>query len=235
MNPSATPKTNQLLAALHAAAYRRLLPDLEATTLRAGETLSRSTGRLPFAYFPSSSIVTLSYAVQGDRPMAKAWPVGREGVVGVSIFLGGAQRESRADVQVGGLAFRLPAAALLTEFKRAGEFQEMLLRYVFALLTQASQLGVCANYHPIEQRLCRFLGRLFDRLPGEEVIMTQERIAEFLGVRRVSITGAATQLQAAGIIEYHRGHVRVISRQKLDERSCSCGAIIRRAFNAVSE
>lgn len=167
--------------------------------------------------------------------MAKAWPVGREGVVGVSIFLGGAQRESRADVQVGGLAFRLPAAALLTEFKRAGEFQEVLLRYVFALLTQASQLGVCANYHPIEQRLCRFLGRLFDRLPGEEVIMTQERIAEFLGVRRVSITGAATQLRAAGIIEYHRGQVRVISRQKLDERSCSCGAIIRRAFNAVSE
>ncbi len=111
----------------------------------------------------------------------------------------------------------------------------MLLRYVFALLTQASQLGVCANYHPIEQRLCRFLGRLFDRLPGEEVIMTQERIAEFLGVRRVSITGAATQLQAAGIIEYHRGHVRVISRQKLDERSWPCGAIIRRAFNAVSE
>jgi len=234
MDLSATPKENQLLAALPAGSYRRLLPDLEAIALRTGETLVRPTGRLLFAYFPTTSIVTSCYAVRRDRAMAKAWPVGREGVLGISLFLGSRKRDNGADVQLGGAAFRLPAAALLAEFKRAGEFQEVLLRYVFALVTQASQLAVCANHHPIEQRLCRFLGRLFDRVSGDEVTMTQERIAELLGVRRVSITGASTRLRAAGIIEYRRGHLKVISRPKLDERACSCGAIIRRAFEAVT-
>ena len=167
--------------------------------------------------------------------MAKAWPVGREGIVGISLFLGGRQRDHRADVQIGGLAFRLSASALLVEFRRAGAFQHLLLRYVFALVTQASQLGVCSNYHPIEQRLCRFLLRLFDRVSGNEVAITQERIGELLGVRRVSITQAAGKLQAAGSIECLRGHVRLISQKKLEERTCACNAIIARAFEAMFE
>jgi CRP-like cAMP-binding protein len=235
LDATATPKANLLLAALPEAAYRRLLPDLEATTLRAGETLFQPTGRLQFAYFPTGSIVTLCYAVgeRGADAMAKAWPVGREGMVGISIFLSSPKRDDRADAQIGGLAFRLPATALLTEFRRAGELQYLLLRYVFALVTQASQLGVCNHYHSVEQRLCRFLARLFDRVFGDEVAITQQQIAELLGLRRVTITEAASQLQSAGIIEYHRGHIKLISRKKLEERSCACGAIIRRAFAGV--
>ena len=231
----ATPKANKLLAALPEAVYRRLLPDLEAVTLGAGETLFRPAGRLQYAYFPATSIVTLSYAVAEDGTMAKAWPVGREGIVGISLFLGEPKRDNRADVQVGGVAFRLPASALLAEFKRAGPLQHLLLRYVFALVTQASQLGLCNHYHPIEQRFCRFLSLLFDRVPGDEVVITQARIAELLGVRRVSITHAAVQLHAAGVIEYWRGHVQLVSRTKLEDRACPCAAIIRRAFASVTK
>jgi len=167
--------------------------------------------------------------------MAKAWPVGREGIVGISLFLGCLERDNRADVQIGGLAFRLSASALLREFRRAGAFQRLLLRYVFALVTQASQLSVCSNYHPIDQRLCRFLLRLFDRLSGDEVAITQERMGELLGVRRVSITAAAGKLQAAGIIECLRGRVRLMNRTKLAERACACASIIARAFEATLE
>jgi CRP-like cAMP-binding protein len=167
--------------------------------------------------------------------MAKAWPVGREGMVGISLFLDGPTHDNRADVQVGGFAFRLPAFALLAEFRRASAFQHLLLRYVFALMTQASQLGVCSHHHPIEQRLCRFLSRLFDRVSGDEVAITHELMGALLGVRRVSITQAALKLQAAGIIEYSRGHVKLISRKKLETRSCACGALIRRAFEVVFE
>ena len=167
--------------------------------------------------------------------MAKAWPIGREGVVGISLFLGGPKCDSRADVQVGGLAFRLPASALLVEFRRAGALQRLLLRYVFALITQASQLGVCDHYHPVEQRLCRYLSHLFDQASADEVVMTHERMGELLGVRRETITQVASQLQAAGIIGYRRGHIRVISRRNLDKKACACGAIIRRAFEAAIE
>jgi CRP-like cAMP-binding protein len=230
LDTSATPKENRLLAALPEAAYRRLLPHLEATTLRVDETLFHAPGRLQSAYFPTSSIVTLSYAVEEDGKMAKAWSVGREGIVGISLFFGCLERDNRADVQIGGLAFRCSAAALLLEFRRAGAFQRLLLRYVFALVTQASQLSVCSNYHPIDQRLCRFLLRLFDRISSDQVAITQERMAELLGVRRVSITVAAGKLQAAGIIECMRGHVRLMNRKKLAERSCACATIIERAF-----
>ncbi len=217
------------------AAYRRLLPGLEPTTLQVGQALFQPAGRLHHAYFPISAIVTLSYGLEEGGVMAKAWPVGREGLVGISLFLGSPKRDNRADVQVAGLAFRLPAAALLTEFKRAGTFQHLLLRYVFALVTQASQLGLCNHYHPIESRVCRFLSRVFDRVSSDEIALTQERIAELLGVRRATIQQTATQLQSAGIIEYHRGHIKLISRKKLEKRSCVCDAIIRRAFQSVFE
>ena len=235
MGSSGTPKGNQLLAALPAAAYRRLLPDLEKITLDADETLVRPGSPLKFAYFPTAGIVTLAYAVEEETAMAKAWPVGREGMVGISLFLGSPDRDNRADVQFGGVAFRMSAAALQVEFRRAGALQQVLLRYVFALLTQASQLGVCSHYHPTEQRLCRFLSRAFDRIDANEVIVTQARIASLLGVRRESITASALRLQRAGIIKYSRGQVTLINRKKLDERSCACGEIIRRAFAEVTK
>ena len=147
-------------------------------TLRVSETLSSPDGRLQFAYFPTSSIVTLSYPLEEGGAMAKGWSVGREGMVGISLLLDGPKCDNRADVQVGGLAFRLPASVLLVEFRRANAFQNLLLRYVSALITQASQLGVCSHYHSIEQRLCRFLSRIFDRVPGDEVALTQERMGE---------------------------------------------------------
>jgi hypothetical protein len=235
IDASGTPKANQLLAALPGTAYQRLLPDLKATTLQVGQTLIRPARPLQFAYFPTSSIVTLSYTVEDDGAMAKAWPVGREGIVGISLFLGSVDRDNRADVQVGGLAFRLSASALLAEFRRAGALQQLLLRYVFALVTQASQLGVCSHYHPLEQRLCRFLSRTFDRVSADTVDITQNQIGRLLGVRRVTVSQAAGHLQAAGIIEYTRGRIRLVSREKLEKRACGCAAIIRRAFKAVTE
>jgi hypothetical protein len=235
MNMPDSPRANELLAALPAAAYRRLLPDLQATSLETGDTLFRPDGQLQFAYFPTTSIVTLSYAIEGDGLRAKAWPVGCEGVVGISLFLGSPRRDNRADVQIGGLAYRIAAAPLIAEFRRAGALQQLLHRYVFALVTQASQLGVCGNHHTLDQRLCRFLMRLFDRVPGDEVAITQERMGTLLGVRRVSITLAAGHLQTAGVIEYRRGHVRLLKRKELEERSCACLGIIRRAFGAVPD
>jgi CRP-like cAMP-binding protein len=235
MDASAASKANELLAALPDEVYQRLLPDFEARTLRVGETLFRPAERLMFAYFPTSSVVALSYAVAEDGTMAKAWPVGREGIVGISLFLGSPNWDNRADVEIGGLAFCIPASALLAEFRREGELQRLLLRYVSALVTQASQLSVCNHYHPIEQRLCRFLVRAFDCVSGGEVDITYEQIAAFLGSRLETISGAAEYLQAARIIEYAQGRVKLISREKLEKRGCACAAIIRRAFRAVSE
>jgi CRP-like cAMP-binding protein len=233
MDSSASPMDNELLAALPSAAYRRLLPHLRATTLRTGQTLFRSANSLLYAYFPTNSIVTLSYAIDEGDAMAKAWPVGREGMVGISFFLGSPHRP--AEVQIGGLAFRLPVAALLAEFRRAGAFHRLLLRYVSALVTQASQLSVCSHCHQIEQRLCRFLLSMFDRVSGDEVEITHERTAALLGVRRESMSRAARLLQAARVVEFLQGRVRLISREKLAKRACACAAIIRRAFQAVAK
>jgi len=234
MDSPSSARDNALLAALPEAAYCRLLPDLEATTLRVGDVLFRRTGRPSFAYFPTRSTVSLLYAADTAGAMATAWPVGREGMVGISLFLGVQKLDNQADVQIGGTAFRLPAPALLAEFRRASALQHLLLRYVFALITQASQLGVCNHYHSVEQRLCRFLLRAFEHVGGEQTDLTQGRIAQLLGVRRVSITHAAMSLQSDGLIEYVRGRVTLLDRNKLAERSCVCAAIIARAFAAVT-
>jgi CRP-like cAMP-binding protein len=235
MNASVSAKANALLAALPEAAYRRLLPDLEVRTLRAGEALYRSSERLSFAYFPTNSVVALFYGADGAGASAKAWPVGREGMVGISLFLGVSKLDNQADVQIGGTAFRLPAAALLAEFRQVGALHHMLLRYVFALITQASQLGVCNAHHTVEQRLCRFLLRTFERVDVNEVDLTQQRIAQLLGVRRVSVTHAAIKLECDEIIQYVRGRVRLLNRKKLEARSCGCAAVIARAFAAVTD
>jgi Crp-like helix-turn-helix domain len=237
MDGSNTPKANRLLAALPAAAYRRLLPKLDEVTLHSEERLFAATGPLHFAYFPTSSIVTSSYAADANGSRAKAWSIGCEGMVGISLFLRSPTRDNRdkqADVQLGGLAFRISAPALRAEFRRAGALQHLLLRYVFALVTQVSQLSVCTQYHTLEQRLCHFLLRAFDRVNDDKVFVTQVRMGELLGVRRESITEIAWRLQEAGIIRYSRGHMTLMSREKLEDRACPCGGIIRRAFEAVS-
>jgi CRP-like cAMP-binding protein len=235
MNSSCTPRANLILAALPASAYRRLLPHLESTTLAAGETLHRIAGPPQFAYFPTTSIVMVSHAIKEDSPIAKAWAVGREGMVGISLFLSGANRDNRADVQCSGLAFRVRARVLRDEFHRAEALQRLLLRYVFALLTEVSQLSVCNLHHSVAQRLCRFLLRAFDSVPAETIFLTHEHIALLLGVRRVSISVAAAKLQAAEIIAYERGRISLINREKLEVRACTCAEIIRRAFEAVSD
>ncbi len=231
---SDSPKTNALLGALPTSAYRRLLPHLQTASLAVDETLFSPGSPMRYVYFPTTSIVTLAYAIEAGGRMAKAWPVGREGVAGIALFMGSPRRDNCANVQIAGLAYRLPAAALMAEFHRADAFQGLLLRYVFALVTQASQLGVCSHYHTIEQRLCRFLLRLFDRVAATEVTITHERIAALLGVRRTSITLAAGALQTGGVIEYCRGRIRIVNKQGLEERSCACAAIIRRAFAEVT-
>jgi CRP-like cAMP-binding protein len=226
--------TNALLAALPRTVYRRLLPDLQVSTLQPGEVLYRSNTRMKFAYFPTNSIIAVMYGTDDAGSMAKAWPVGREGMLGISLFLGVERLDNQAQVQVGGTAFRLPAAALVAEFQQAGALQRLLLRYAFALIMQASQLGVCSHCHPVEQRLCRLLLLAFDRVGAREIDLTQQHIAQLLGVRRVSITHAAMALQRNRAIEYVRGRVRLIDREKLAERACGCAGIIARGFAAVT-
>jgi CRP-like cAMP-binding protein len=234
MTAGATPKANALLAALPESVYRRLLPDLEATRLRQGDTLLAPGKTMKYAYFPTGSIVALLHEADAVGTPPKAWPVGREGVLGISVFLGTPPFVTHADIEIGGDAYRLPARALLAEFRRGGAFQQLLLRYVFALIMQSLQLGICGQSHTIEQRLCGFLLFAFDRV-GDELGITQERMAQLLGTRRVSITKAAMQLQQDDLIEYVRGRVTLVNRKKLEERTCACTAIIRRTFEAALE
>jgi CRP-like cAMP-binding protein len=230
--PSA--RANALLAALPRAVYRRLLPELQVSTLQPSEVLCRPNERMKFAYFPTDSIVAVMYGTDEAGSMAKAWPVGREGMLGISLFLGVERLDNQTEVQVAGTAFRIPAAALMAEFRQAGALQRLLLRYAFGLIMQASQLGVCNHCHPIEQRLCRLLLLAFDRVGAREIDLTQQRIAELLGVRRVSVTHAAMRLQRNHVIEYVRGRVRLVDRKKLAECSCVCAGIIARGFAAVT-
>jgi hypothetical protein len=225
---------NQLLAALPAATLRRLSPHFESVTLAVGEHLYPAAGTLQFAYFPVDSIITLSYAIGGSA-MAKAWPIGREGMVGICLLLGAPHRRyDQAEVQFRGAALRISASALRAEFRRGGALQRLFLRYVFASITQASQLSVCNLYHSADQRLCRFLSRGFDRVNGKDMIITQSRIAALLGLRREGITDIALQLQQAGIIKYCRGSITLLDRRALEKRACACDEIIRRAFAGVS-
>jgi hypothetical protein len=230
------PTANQLLAALPTAVSRRLSPYLEETTLSIDQALFQPAAPLQFAYFPTNSIVTSSYAID-DNSMVKAWPVGREGMVGISLLLdwpNAIPGPSRADVELSGRAFRLSTPVLRREFRRAGALQHLLLRYVAALMTQASQLSVCNLYHSVDQRLCRFLSRGFDQVNGDQIFITQARLGRLLGIRREGVTESALRLQESGVIAYHRGHIRLLNRKALEARACICAGIIRRAFTAVT-
>src|SRR6187455_1915262 len=215
------PIQNQLLAALRTTQLERLASHLELIHMPLGDVLCESGGRLHYVYFPTSAIVSLHYILENGASSEIAG-VGNEGMLGVSLFMGGETTPSWATVQTAGHGYRLKAALLMQEFNQGGAIQRLLLRYTQALITQISQTAVCNRHHTIEQQLSRWLLLTLDRLNSEELIMTQELIASMLGVRREGITEAAGKLQQAGIIRYRRGHITVLDRSGLEKHVCEC-------------
>jgi CRP-like cAMP-binding protein len=222
-----TPPHNKLLAALPATDWERVAPSLRPVKLRPGEVIYEPGATLDYLVFPSSAIVSLVYLL-ADGGSAELAVVGNDGAVGIALFMGGGTTLSRAVVQSGGSGYRLMAHVLRREFGRGEEFQHLLLRYAQALLTQVAQTAVCNRHHSIDQQLCRWLLLTLDRLPSAEISMTQELIANMLGVRREGITDAAGKLQRAGLIHYSRGHIHVLDRAQLECRCCECYAVVRR-------
>ena len=221
------PTQNLLLAALPAADYQRLQPHLELIPLPLGWALYESGGRMNNVFFPTEGIASLLYVMENGAS-AEIAVTGNEGLVGISLFMGGESTSSRAIVQSAGHAYRLRADFLKREFERGGELQHLLLRYTQALITQMAQTAVCNRHHAVEQQLCRWLLLSLDRLPTSELIMTQELIANMLGVRREGVTQAAGKLQDEGLIKYSRGRISVLDRVKLEARVCECYAVVRR-------
>ena len=226
-SPPPEPRQNRLLASLPAADYERLVPELRPFTLTLGGALYESGAQLDSVYFPTSSVVSLLYVMR-DGASAEIALVGNDGLVGVALFMGGETTPSRAVVQSAGWAFRLKAQLLKDEFTRGGALQHLLLRYTQALLTQMAQTAVCNRHHSIDQQLCRWLLLSLDRLPTDELTMTQELIANMLGVRREGVTEAARKLQAAGLIQYSRGRIAFIDRAGLERRCCECYEVVKR-------
>jgi len=227
MSARRTPKQNRLLAALPAADLLRLLPHLERVLLPLGAVIYESGGEQAYVYFPASGIVSLLY-VMNDGAAAEIAVVGNEGVVGIALFMGGETTPSRAVVQSAGIAWRVEPAAIKAEFARGGALQRLLLRYTQALITQMTQTAVCNRHHLLEQQLCRWLLLSLDRLPSNQLVMTQQLIANMLGVRREGVTEAAGRLQADGLIDYSRGRIDVLDRAGLEKRACECYAVVRR-------
>jgi CRP-like cAMP-binding protein len=218
---------NALLAALPAAARERLAPTLKLMDLPLGKVLGEAGVRIRHAYFPTDSIVSLLY-VMANGASAEISVVGNDGIVGEAVFMGGESTPSRAVVQSAGHALQLPAQALLAEFNRHEEFQGLMLRYTQSLITQMAQTAVCNRHHHIEQQLCRWLLLSLDRLPDNRVIMTQELIANMLGMRREGVTEAAGKLQAQGVIKYRRGEITVLDRPRLERLCCECYAVVKK-------
>jgi CRP-like cAMP-binding protein len=227
-----TPKQNHLLAALPDADYERLLPHLEIVPLPLGWAVYESGTPQGYVYFPTNSIVSLLYVME-DGSSAEIAVVGDEGLVGIALFMGGETTPSRAVVQSAGYGYRLKASVLKTEFGEGGDLQHLLLRYTQALITQMAQTAVCNRHHSVERQLCRWLLLSLDRLPSNDLTMTQELIANMLGVRREGVTEAAGKLQAAGLIHYSRGKITVLDRPKLEARVCECYAVVRREYDRL--
>ncbi|MBC7701165.1 Crp/Fnr family transcriptional regulator [Aquabacterium sp.] len=232
MTLAADPRQNRLLAALPQAEWVRWLPLLEQVDMPLGKVLYEPGNRLTHVYFPTDSIVSLLYVME-DGGSAEIAMVGLEGIVGISLFMGGESTPSRAVVQSAGQAFRLKASAMLQEFNRAGPVLHLLLRYTQALITQMSQTAVCNRHHALDQQLCRWLLLSLDRLPADEIFMTQELIANMLGVRREGVTEAAGRLQKAGLIRYQRGRITVLDRPGLEHRTCECYAVVKTEYDRL--
>jgi CRP-like cAMP-binding protein len=227
-----TPKQNHVLAALPAEDLARLQPDLELVPMPLGWAVYESGGRMSYLYFPTTSIVSLLYVMQSGAS-AEIAITGNCGLVGISLFMGGESTPSRAVVQSAGNGYRLKASVLKREFALGGHLQHLALRYTQALITQMAQTAVCNRHHSVDQQLCRWLLLSLDRLPGNELIMTQELIANMLGVRREGVTGAAGKLHADGLIDYRRGHIKVLDRAKLEKRVCECYAVVKKEYDRL--
>jgi CRP-like cAMP-binding protein len=227
-----SPIQNHLLAALPEEDRERLFPCLELVPMPLGHVLYESGITMRHVYFPTTSIVSLLYVME-DGASAEIAVVGNEGVVGVSLFMGGETTNNRAVVQSAGHAYRLKGPLLKEEFFRAGPMQRLLLRYTQALLTQMAQTAVCNRHHTLDQQFCRWLLLSLDRLSSNELVMTQELIANMLGVRREGVTEAAGNVQRAGLIEYRRGHISVLDRPGLEARACECYAVVKKEFDRL--
>jgi CRP-like cAMP-binding protein len=227
-----SPKNNRLLAALPDATYEALLPFLERVPLPLGLSVYESGGAQGHVYFPTNSIVSLLY-VLADGASAEIAVTGNEGLVGIALFMGGETTPSRAVVQSAGNGYRLSAAVLKREFESGGALQHLLLRFTQALITQMTQTAVCNRHHSVDQQLCRWLLLSLDRLPANELAMTQELIANMLGVRREGVTEAAGKLQAEGLIHYSRGHITVLDRPQLEARVCECYAVVKKEYDRL--
>ena len=232
MTATPDPRQNLLLAALPTSEWARWLPHLEAVDMPLGKTLYESGGALLHVYFPTTSIVSLLYVME-DGASAEIAVVGNEGLVGISLFMGGQTTPSRAVVQSAGRGFRLKADLLMVEFNRAGPVLHLLLRYTQALITQMAQTAVCNRHHSLDQQLCRWLLLSLDRLTSKHLVMTQELIANMLGVRREGVTEAAGHLQKAGLIRYRRGQITVLDRERLEKRTCECYAVVKKEYDRL--
>jgi CRP-like cAMP-binding protein len=232
MAASPDPRKNQLLAALPAVEWARWLPALEAVSMPLGHVLYESGMAMSHVYFPTTSIVSLLYVME-DGASAEIAVVGNEGIVGVSLFMGGESTPSRSVVQSAGQGFRLPGALLKEEFNRSGPVLHLLLRYTQALITQMAQTAVCNRHHSLDQQLCRWLLLSLDRLEAPDLVMTQELIANMLGVRREGVTEAAANLQRAGLIRYRRGHITVLDRSGLEQRTCECYGVVKKEYERL--
>lgn len=232
MNDNPVPRQNQLLAALPEADFLRLEPNLELVPMPLGHVLYESGIHLQHVYFPTNCIVSLLYVME-DGHSAEIAVVGNEGVVGVALFMGGETTPSRGIVQSAGYAYRLSGKLLKEEFFRAGPLQHLLLRYTQALLTQMAQTAACNRHHSVDQQLCRWLLLSLDRLTTDELVMTQELIANMLGVRREGVTEAAGQLQKLGLIHYSRGRIKVLDRAGLENKACECYRVVKKEFDRL--
>lgn len=223
---------NRLLAALPRDEYQRLLPSLQQVSFSLGEVVYEFGGQLDYVFFPTTSIVSLLYTMENGAS-AEMGLTGNDGVVGIALFMGGGTMPNRAVVQSAGAAIRMKARVLQDEFALGGKFQHLLLRYTQALITQISQTAVCNRLHSVEKQLCRWLLLSHDRVKSDELIMTQELIADMLGVRREGVTVAAGHLQDAGVISYVRGRITVLDREKLEETVCECYRVVKDEFDRL--
>jgi CRP-like cAMP-binding protein len=221
-----------LLAALPAADYERLLPNLELVPLPLGLVIYEAGGELAYVYLPTDSIISLLYVME-DGASAEIAVAGCEGLVGIALFMGGESTPSRALVQSAGHAYRLKSSIIKREFEQSSALRQLALRYTQALITQMGQTAVCNRYHTVEQQLCRWLLLSLDRLPANQLNMTQELIANMLGVRREGVTQAASHLQHAGLIEYHRGRITVLDRPGLEAHACECYSVVRKEYDRL--
>jgi CRP-like cAMP-binding protein len=220
------PMDNHLLATLAVEEYQRLLPSLELVALSLGEVIQESGGQQEYVYFPATCVVSFLYTME-EGSTVEVGLTGNDGVVGVALFLGGNTSPYRAIVQIAGAAFRMRTNVLQREFSGSCAFQFLLLRYTQALITQISQTAACNRLHSVEKRLCRWLLLCHDRVPSDEILMTQEFIANMLGGRRESVTAAAGHLQDAGFVQYSRGHIRILDRKALEACACECYRVVK--------